>query len=217
MKSRRYTRRRHSRLNCSGSSSSLPEKNPRLASTACWRSCRTASLPSTSMASRMAYFRSSLTPKACLWAFSSRLSSRLAPLPGASESRCSKAAAACRVSGSLRSRISFQSKRRARLLGHLKRSSSSHSWRPTRMMKRGAWSAPNSASDTMDAKSPRSGRTAPALQRSAPPTTADRGCRPPPAPDYRPAPPAPAALCQHRRSPATPALACQPAVPGAGG
>ena len=43
--------------------------------------------------------------KACLWTISSSASSRLAPLPGASLTWCSKAAAAaCRVALSLRSR-----------------------------------------------------------------------------------------------------------------
>jgi hypothetical protein len=53
------------------------------------------------MASRRAYFRSSLTPKACLWAFSSRLSSRLLPSPGARQSLCSKAAQALQGVGVL--------------------------------------------------------------------------------------------------------------------
>ena len=53
-----------------------------------------ASLPISSIDSRRAYFRSSETAKACLWLFSSRLSSRLGPSAGSRQSRCSRAAAA---------------------------------------------------------------------------------------------------------------------------
>ncbi len=69
------------------------------------------------MASRRAYFRSSLTPNACLWAFSSRFSSRLAPSTGARQSLCSSAAQALSVSLSFRSRISAQSKAERAVVG----------------------------------------------------------------------------------------------------
>ena len=80
MKSSRYTRRRHSRLSSPGINCILAVRRRFSSfSAACWRSWRAASLPNASMASRIAYFRSSLTPKACLWAFSSSDSNRLAP------------------------------------------------------------------------------------------------------------------------------------------
>jgi len=74
------------------------------------RRYQTASLPSSSTASRTLYFRSSETAKACLCELSSSVSSRQTPSAGQTLSRWRSAATARSVAAERRPKISARSK-----------------------------------------------------------------------------------------------------------
>ncbi len=102
-------------------------KNFRFSSAYSMRSCLAASLPSISMASRRAYFRSSETPCACLKELSSSTSSRHCPPSAkAKASLPISTEVALRTASSLLERISLQSNRKRRRWANLARSISSH-------------------------------------------------------------------------------------------
>ena len=97
-------------------------------------------MPSNSMHSRSAYFKSSETPYACLWADSSMSSCKLplaVPVLDSKESLCNKMAVAFKVSVSRRLMISAQSKRSRRFCANLDLSSSNHCCALARMIQRG--------------------------------------------------------------------------------
>ena len=130
--------RRHSRVSFSAksgpsSSGSFPAS----------RRERRTSFPSSSIASRSAYFRSPDTPNACRWLFSSSSSASDVPESGISDSRSSSAAVACSVGISRRPRISPQSNRSSRFWAHLPRSISSVCPHDSNRTQRGARSCRN--------------------------------------------------------------------------